>query len=119
MNGLLAQLGASRWQLTTTHCKLVSGKEQVVDAVAEWGELLFGRRLRLRVLLWVEEQEDPFNQSQAAMGVAYSSSGEVAKELQRCPFRGHLSRIGAKPGGMIAQPLRDHRTGRPIVVSRR
>jgi len=53
---------------------------QPVDVV---GELLFGRRLRLRVLLWVAEQDHPFNQSEAARGVGYSSSGEVAKELER------------------------------------
>ena len=51
-----------------------------VDAV---GELLFGRRLRLRVLLWASEQTGAFNQSEAARGVGYSSSGEVAKELER------------------------------------
>jgi hypothetical protein len=51
-----------------------------VDTV---GELLFGRRLRLRVLLWVAEQTNAFNQSEAARGVGYNSSGEVAKELER------------------------------------
>jgi len=51
-----------------------------VDAV---GELLFGRRLRLRVLLWASEQPGAFNQSEAARGVGYNSSGEVAKELER------------------------------------
>ncbi|HUY22783.1 MAG TPA: hypothetical protein VMV22_10660 [Acidimicrobiales bacterium] len=51
-----------------------------VDAV---GELLFGRRLRLRVLLWASEQTVAFNQSEAARGVGYNSSGEVAKELER------------------------------------
>jgi hypothetical protein len=51
-----------------------------VDAV---GELLFGRRLRLRVLLWASKQAGAFNQSEAARGVGYNSSGEVAKELER------------------------------------
>ena len=54
--------------------------EERIDAV---GELLFGRRLRLRVLLWAHDQSHAFNQSEAARGVGYSSSGEVAKELER------------------------------------
>ena len=54
--------------------------EERVDAV---GELLFGRRLRLRVLLWAHDQAQAFNQSEAARGVGYNSSGEVAKELER------------------------------------
>ena len=73
----------------TTHDKLVTGGKSLgtrmidddrVDAV---GELLFGRRLRLRVLLWASEQKGAFNQSEAARGVGYNSSGEVAKELER------------------------------------
>ena len=54
-----------------------------MDPIDVVGELLFGRRLRLRVLLWVAEQDKPFNQSEAARGVNYTSSGEVAKELER------------------------------------
>lgn len=55
----------------------------VTDQVDLVGELLFGRRLRLRVLLWAAVQTSAFNQSEAARGVGYSSSGEVAKELER------------------------------------
>ena len=55
----------------------------VTDQVDLVGELLFGRRLRLRVMLWVAEQASTFNQSEAARGVGYNSSGEVAKELER------------------------------------
>jgi len=55
----------------------------VEPSVDEVGELLFGRRLRLRVLLWAFAQDDVFNQSEAAKGVGYNSSGEVAKELER------------------------------------
>lgn len=62
----------------------------MVDPVDAYGELLFGRRIRLRVLLWVADQAEPFNQSQAARGVAYSSSGEVAKELERLVELGML-----------------------------
>ncbi len=55
----------------------------VEPSVDDLGELLFGRRLRLRVLLWAFGQDDVFNQSEAAKGVGYHSSGEVAKELER------------------------------------
>lgn len=48
------------------------------------GDRLFGRVLRLRVARWVLLSEDAsFFQSQAAIGVGYSSPGEVAKELER------------------------------------
>jgi len=56
----------------------------VVNSVDDYGELMFGRRLRLHVLLWVFKQgATVFNQSEAALGVKYRSSGEVAKELER------------------------------------
>jgi len=55
----------------------------VTEQVDVVGELLFGRRLRLRVMLWVADQTSTFNQSEAARGVGYNSSGEVAKELER------------------------------------
>jgi hypothetical protein len=55
---------------------------------------MFGRRLRLRVLLWSESQHQAFNQSEAAVGVAYSSSGEVAKELERLVRLGMLRKFG-------------------------
>jgi hypothetical protein len=48
-----------------------------VDAL---GRALFGRSLRLRVLLWVLDQDEAFYQSQAAAGVGYGSSA-VAVEL--------------------------------------
>ncbi len=68
--------------------------EPVVDVV---GELLFGRRLRLRVMLWVAEQTAAFNQSEAARGVGYNSSGEVAKELERLVQLDMLRKYG-RPG---------------------
>ena len=89
----------------------------VVDA---YGELVFGRRLRLHVLLWVAERDDVFNQSQAAAGVGYSSSGEVGKELERLVALemvrkfGRPSRVGPQnyarladhPGWLIAEAAR-------------
>lgn len=66
-----------------------------MDAVAKWGELLFGRPLRLRVLLWVWEQgEKEFHQSDAARGVEYSSTSEVGKELDRLCRLGMLVKYG-------------------------
>jgi len=65
--------------------------EPSVDVV---GELLFGRRLRLRVLLWAVEQGSAFNQSEAAKGADYNSSGEVAKELERLVQLGMLVKYG-------------------------
>lgn len=66
----------------------------MTDVVDDVGELLFGRRLRLRVLLWAAAQPEPFHQSQAARGVDYSSSGEVAKELERLHELGMLRKFG-------------------------
>ncbi len=68
--------------------------ETGVDALSEYGDQMFGRRLRLRVLLWSESQHQAFNQSEAAVGVAYSSSGEVAKELERLVRLGMLRKFG-------------------------
>jgi hypothetical protein len=68
-----------------------------VDALSEYGDQMFGRRLRLRVLLWAQSRADAFNQSEAAVGVAYSSSGEVAKELERLVRLGMLRKFG-RPG---------------------
>jgi len=65
--------------------------EATVDTV---GELLFGRRLRLRVLLWALDRTGAFNQSEAAKGVDYNSSGEVAKELERLVQLGMLVKYG-------------------------
>ena len=93
-----------------------------LDAVTvdTYGELVFGRRLRLRVLLWVAERDEVFNQSQAAAGVGYSSSGEVGKELERLvaldmvrkygrPTRvgpQNYARIADHPGWLIAEAVR-------------
>jgi hypothetical protein len=64
------------------------------DALSEYGDQMFGRRIRLRVLLWAEARSDAFNQSEAAVGVSYSSSGEVAKELERLVRLGMLRKFG-------------------------
>jgi hypothetical protein len=91
-----------------------------VSLVDAYGELVFGRRLRLHVLLWVAEHDDVFNQSQAAAGVGYSSSGEVGKELERLVALdmvrkfGRPSRVGPQnyariadhPGWLIAEAVR-------------
>ena len=65
-----------------------------MDLVDEFGEEMFGRRIRLRVLLWADTQAEAFNQSQASKGVDYSSSGEVAKELERLVRLGMLRKFG-------------------------
>ena len=46
------------------------------------GKLLFGRPLRLRVLLWVRGTEAAFFQAEAASGVTYSAAA-VTSELDR------------------------------------
>lgn len=73
---------------------LVGQVEPEDDAVDVIGELLFGRRLRLRVLLWASEQSHAFNQSEASRGIGYSSSGEVAKELERLVQLRMLTKYG-------------------------
>ncbi len=65
-----------------------------MDALDVYGEELFGRRIRLRVLLWAHEQKEAFNQSEASKGADYSSSGEVAKELERLVRLGMLRKFG-------------------------
>ncbi len=65
-----------------------------MDALDEYGDQLFGRRIRLRVLLWAHKQKEAFNQSEASKGVDYSSSGEVAKELERLVRLGMLRKFG-------------------------
>jgi hypothetical protein len=65
-----------------------------VGALEVYGEELFGRRIRLRVLLWAHKQKQPFNQSEASKGVNYSASGEVAKELERLVRLGMLRKFG-------------------------
>ena len=62
--------------------------------VDRFGDRLFGRSLRLRVFLWCAAQGGVFNQTQAAQGVEYGSSGEVAKELERLVELGMLRKFG-------------------------
>ncbi|HEY5023808.1 MAG TPA: hypothetical protein VII76_02420 [Acidimicrobiales bacterium] len=70
------------------------GRARDEEALSEYGDQLFGRRIRLRVLLWAESRRETFNQSEAAVGVSYSSSGEVAKELERLVRLGMLRKFG-------------------------
>ncbi len=67
------------------------------DLIEEYGESLFGRRLRLRVLLWILATSEVFNQTQAARGVDYGSVGEVAKELERLVRLGMLRKFARLP----------------------
>ena len=70
------------------------GRSLDEEALSEYGDQMFGRRIRLRVLLWAESRGEAFNQSEAAVGVSYSSSGEVAKELERLVRLGMLRKFG-------------------------
>ena len=63
----------------------------MVDAL---GGDLFGRALRLRVMIWVYRQSNPFFQSQAARGVAYSGVSAVAKELDTLERLGMVRKYG-------------------------
>ena len=58
------------------------------------GKLMFGRALRLRVMLWVADQDEAFFQQQAAKGLDYSGISEVAKELAALVDLGMLRRFG-------------------------
>lgn len=90
-----------------------------MDALSEYGDQMFGRRLRLRVLLWSQSQREAFNQSEAAVGVAYSSSGEVAKELERLVRLGMLRKFG-RPSRVGPQNyLRVEHPGWAIAVAAR
>ena len=90
-----------------------------MDALSECGDQMFGRRIRLRVLLWAESRRDAFNQSEAAVGVAYSSSGEVAKELERLVRLGMLRKFG-RPSRVGPQNyLRVEHPGWAIAVAAR
>jgi hypothetical protein len=61
--------------------------------VDELGHSLFGRKLRLRVALWVlETGEAPFYLSEAAEGAGYTASG-VRAELDRLESLGMLMRF--------------------------
>ena len=72
--------------------------DQSSDPADVVGGLLFGRRLRLRVLLWAAEQTEPFHQTEAAAGVGYNSPGEVAKELERLVRLEMLRKFGRPTG---------------------
>lgn len=72
----------------------------------ELGHTIFGRRIRLRVLLWVLDQEfEAFNQTQAAQGIQYSSVSAVASELERLVHLDMLRKF-ARPTGVGAQNYR-------------
>lgn len=58
------------------------------------GATLFGRRLRLRVLVWVRRQKTTFFQSQAARGVDYTGVSAVAKELDMLEALGMVRKFG-------------------------
>ena len=89
------------------------------DALSEYGDQMFGRRIRLRVLLWAEARREAFNQSEAAVGVTYSSSGEVAKELERLVRLGMLRKFG-RPSRVGPQNyLRVEHPGWAIAVAAR
>lgn len=62
------------------------------------GARLFGRALRLRVLVWVRLRDGTFFQSEAARGVAYSSASAVAKELDMLESLGMVRKFG-RPSG--------------------
>jgi len=70
--------------------------------VERLGELMFGRKLRLKVLLWAWERDGEFHQTDAARGVDYSSTGEVGKELERLVELGMVRKFG-RPTGVGAQ----------------
>ena len=79
--------------------------DESTDPADVVGELLFGRRLRLRVLLWAAQQDEPFHQTEAATGVGYNSPGEVAKELERLVRLDMLRKFG-RPSGVGRQYYR-------------
>ncbi len=89
------------------------------DVLSEYGNELFGRRIRLRVLLWAESRPEAFNQSEAAAGVAYSSSGEVAKELERLVRLGMLRKFGRPTRVGPQNYLRVEHPGWAIAVAAR
>jgi predicted ArsR family transcriptional regulator len=76
----------------------------------ELGHNLFGRRLRLRVALWVQNApSDVFSLSEAADGVGYSPSG-VRQELDRLERLGMIDRypysgVGRAYYGRSQSPL--------------
>ncbi len=74
------------------------------------GKLLFGRPVRLRVLLWVFSRGAAvFYQSEAATGVGYSA-GAVAAELDRLETLGMVTKFGRPVGNERQNYVRvDHR----------
>lgn len=63
------------------------------------GKLMFGRPLRLRLLLWVAARGDTvFFQSEAASEVGYSSANAVAAELARMETLGMVRKFGRPVG---------------------
>jgi DNA-binding MarR family transcriptional regulator len=74
------------------------------------GHTLFGRRLRLRVLLWVLNVDGgTFFLTEAAQGIGYSASG-VRDELERLVDLGMLRR----DAGMADRRVYYTRTGSPL-----
>lgn len=60
------------------------------------GEKLFGRKLRLRVALWIHRRDEPtFFQAEAADGVGYTASA-VTTELDRLIQLGMLKELPTK-----------------------
>lgn len=57
------------------------------------GKQLFGRPLRLRVLIWVMNRSDPFCKSEASKGVGYSSTTAVIAELSRLEALGMIEAV--------------------------
>ncbi len=62
-----------------------------MDAV---GGELFGRAIRLRLLVWVRSQNEAFFQSQAARAIDYSGVSAVAKELDMLERLGMVRKFG-------------------------
>ena len=66
-------------------------KRDEVDAL---GGALFGRAIRLRLLVWVRSHDEPFFQSEAARGIDYSGVSAVAKELDTLERLGMVRKFG-------------------------
>jgi predicted transcriptional regulator len=55
---------------------------------------MFGRAIRLRLLLWVRQNDEAFFQSEAARAIDYSGVSAVAKELDTLEELGMLRKFG-------------------------
>lgn len=75
----------------TTSYNLGPVKWEAVDAL---GGELFGRAIRLRLLVWVRSQNEAFFQSQAARAIEYSGVSAVAKELDMLERLGMVRKFG-------------------------